>query len=260
MQRRHRFLVPALFFLALMGVACAPSSPASTPELPAAASTPELSPTAVESTPSDVESTPSDLVRVAGIIDGDTIDVLLDGERTRVRIIGIDTPERGECGYQRAASAMQSLVQSRDVRLEADATQLDSDIYDRLLRHVFTADGVNVAEELIAVGLGLEYTYDKPYAYQDAYLAAQEAAQLEGLGLWAETCPTPLALGVSRSAAPGGDQQCLIKGNINRREDRIYHVPGQRNYDNTIIDEGAGERWFCTPEEAEEAGWRAARR
>ena len=110
MQRRHRFLVPALFFLALMGVACAPSSPASTPELPAAASTPELSPTAVESTPSDVESTPSDLVRVAGIIDGDTIDVLLDGERTRVRIIGIDTPERGECGYQRAARDRKSVV------------------------------------------------------------------------------------------------------------------------------------------------------
>lgn len=54
--------------------------------------------------------------------------------------------------------------------------------------------------------------------------------------------------------------ECPIKGNINSKKERIYHVPGQRDYDKTIIDESKGERWFCTAEEARAAGWRAAMR
>ena len=50
-----------------------------------------------------------------------------------------------------------------------------------------------------------------------------------------------------------------IKGNINRKGERIYHVPGSRSYAETIIDEGKGERWFCTEAEAIAAGWRAPR-
>jgi hypothetical protein len=44
--------------------------------------------------------------------------------------------------------------------------------------------------------------------------------------------------------------ECLIKGNINSTGERIYHVPGQRYYDNTQINESKGERWFCTEQEA----------
>ncbi|MCG6568612.1 nuclease [Tessaracoccus sp. ZS01] len=206
-----------------------------------------------------------DLVPVAGVIDGDTIDVLIDGERTRIRVIGIDTPERGDCGYQEAASAMQSLVQSRDVRIEFDPTQGDTDRYDRLLRHVFTAEGANVAEEIIARGLGREYTYADPYAYVADHLAAQAGAQEQGLGVWGETCDAgrpPVDTPVAPGQPPVGvsSQDCLIKGNINREGEHIYHQPGQQHYDETKIDESYGERWFCTPEDAEAAGWRAAKR
>lgn len=232
-----------------------------TPEPPATA--PPTTPVA----PDDV--LPAPLHRVLGITDGDTIDVEIDGIRTRLRIIGVDTPERGECGYQEASSAMQSLVQSRQVRLEADETQADADRYDRLLRHVFTEDGVNVAEEIIARGLGVEYTYAAPYRYRDDYLAAQSAAQEGNLGLWGDLClllPIPSAplteapVGVAPRGEATAEGDCLIKGNINREGEQIYHRPGQRDYEKTVINEGAGERWFCTPEEAEAAGWRPARR
>jgi hypothetical protein len=43
---------------------------------------------------------------------------------------------------------------------------------------------------------------------------------------------------------------CVIKGNISSSGERIYHVPGQRYYDKTQINEGKGERWFCTEQEA----------
>ena len=49
-----------------------------------------------------------------------------------------------------------------------------------------------------------------------------------------------------------------VKGNVSG-SGRIYHLPGSRHYEATAIDATQGERWFCTPEEAEAAGWRPAR-
>ena len=51
--------------------------------------------------------------------------------------------------------------------------------------------------------------------------------------------------------------QCLIKGNINSKGSKIYHVPGTSAYNSTKIDTAQGERWFCTEAEAIAAGWHA---
>jgi hypothetical protein len=58
--------------------------------------------------------------------------------------------------------------------------------------------------------------------------------------------------------APSAD--CAIKGNINRNGERIYHLQNQQFYARIKMDIGGGKRWFCTPEEAEAAGWRRALR
>ena len=49
--------------------------------------------------------------------------------------------------------------------------------------------------------------------------------------------------------------QCLIKGNINSKGTKIYHVPGTSAYASTKIDTSKGERWFCTEADALAAGW-----
>lgn len=54
--------------------------------------------------------------------------------------------------------------------------------------------------------------------------------------------------------------ECDIKGNINFRGERIYHVPGDEYYGATMIRPAYGERWFCSELEAMLAGWRRARR
>ena len=60
--------------------------------------------------------------------------------------------------------------------------------------------------------------------------------------------PTPTAV----------PEECRIKGNINMESgERVYHTPGSPWYDRTQINTDAGERWFCTEQEAHEAGWRA---
>jgi hypothetical protein len=55
-------------------------------------------------------------------------------------------------------------------------------------------------------------------------------------------------------------QKCAIKGNLSRSGERIFHVPDGQFYSRTKIDEGAGERWFCSEQEAVAAGWRRSMR
>jgi hypothetical protein len=53
---------------------------------------------------------------------------------------------------------------------------------------------------------------------------------------------------------------CSIKGNISPNTgERIYHVPGQEYYWATRINWLTGERWFCSEEAAQKAGWRRSR-
>jgi hypothetical protein len=61
-----------------------------------------------------------------------------------------------------------------------------------------------------------------------------------------------------QALAPGSG--CNIKGNVSiNTGERIYHVPGQRYYQETRIAPEYGERWFCSEQEARQAGWRRAR-
>jgi len=68
---------------------------------------------------------------------------------------------------------------------------------------------------------------------------------------------------VAIGGCPGGctepNPNCQIKGNINSKGEKIYHMPGQRYWEQTQIKPEDGERWFCTEEEAVAAGWRKSK-
>ncbi len=239
--------------------AAAPSTP------PAVASpVPPAIPTAPRPTPTPSRPAVT-LVPVVGITDGDTIKVRVGSTTERVRVIGLDAPELkgAECWSQKASSRMQSLVQSRSVQLVRDPTQDDRDRYGRLLRHVVTADGRLVAQALIEGGFAREYTYDRAYSHRDAYLAAQQRARAKRLGVWSAACAAPPAVAPAPTVAPrapaGPAGGCVIKGNVSSSGEKIYHVPGGGSYDVTVITASKGERWFCSEQEAEAAGWRKAR-
>lgn len=133
------------------------------------------------------------LAPVVSVTDGDTLRVRVGGVVEKVRVIGIDTPElrTGECYADRAASRMRALVQGREVRLTRDPTQADRDRHGRLLRHAALRDGRQVAELLIAEGLGREFTYDEPYAGQASYRAAERTAREARRGIWGGGCRAP---------------------------------------------------------------------
>lgn len=69
--------------------------------------------------------------------------------------------------------------------------------------------------------------------------------------------PAPDPAHAPRTEAKAG-AGCLIKGNVSRNGDRIYHVPGDRTYDRVRMDKGPDKRWFCTEEQAVASGWRKA--
>ena len=202
---------------------------------------------------------------VISVVDGDTVKVLMNGTKETIRLIGIDTPEIGsrlECFGTEAKTRAQELLSNRKVSVELDPTQAERDRYGRLLAYL-EVDGRDFGEQMIRQGYAHEYTYNLPYKNQDTYQSAETSARNKERGLWAEgACdtfnqtqskpePTP------SPASTNSDGECLIKGNISSRDDeKIYHLPDQQFYSRTKIDPTKGERWFCTEQEALDAGWR----
>ena len=133
---------------------------------------------------------------VTKVVDGDTIDVNIDGKTTRVRFIGLDTPEvvdprkTVQCFGKEASDEAKKILTGQSVRLETDPTQSTYDKYDRLLAYVYapanvTPEGILVNKYMIAEGYGHEYTYDAPYKYQSEFKAAEKSARQAEKGLWA---------------------------------------------------------------------------
>jgi micrococcal nuclease len=125
------------------------------------------------------EAAASSTWTVIDVVDGDTIDVRgADGREERVRIAGVDTPERGQCGFGPASSAMAALVLGEEVELIAGSRD-DRDRYDRIIRYV-DVDGVDAGLTLIEEGLAIA-RYDSRDGYgshprEAQYVAADEAS------------------------------------------------------------------------------------
>jgi micrococcal nuclease len=122
---------------------------------------------------------------VVHVVDGDTIDVAVDsGRRMRVRLIGVDTPERGQCFFARATDVTQRLSASRRVVLQGDATQATHDRYGRLLAYVWLPDGHDLGLQLLRAGVARVYVYDRPFVRLAVYDRAEKAAKKSPNSLW----------------------------------------------------------------------------
>ena len=143
----------------------------------------------IESLPEATDSK-AILYSVVKVVDGDTIDVSINGETKRLRLIGINTPETVdprtpvECFGKEASDKAKSLLTGKKVSLEADSTQGELDKYSRLLRYVFLEDGTNFNLYMIKEGYAYEYTYNTAYKYQKEFKEAQAYAKANNKGLW----------------------------------------------------------------------------
>lgn len=120
------------------------------------------------------------LARVDRVIDGDTLDVVVDGDTHRVRLFGVDAEERGERCYGAATEALATLAGS-EVRLLADERREDE--FGRWLRYAFTPDGRSIDAALLASGNARAWRDDG--AFRDVLVRLEEDARRADEGcLW----------------------------------------------------------------------------
>lgn len=204
-----------------------------------------------------VVSSASALSGPVRVVDGDTIDV----GGTRVRLHGIDAPEADQtctteqgqvwaCGAW-VTDQVTTLFSGRQAHCEAVTT----DRYNRIVARC-TVKGEDIGHTLVSEGLAFAYR-----KYAQDYVFAEKSAAVRDVGLHASRVQNPSQFRKTRAVgrAPQ-DRNCKIKGNISREGTRIFHTPGQRYYERTAIRPENGERWFCSTQDAQAAGWRAAKR
>lgn len=205
---------------------------------------------------------------LASVIDGDTIEI----HGIRIRLFGIDAPEGDQfctvkgktsrCG-QLAALALADEIANKVVSCQPK----DRDHYGRLVAVCLVGDN-DINAWMVANGWALAYR-----RYSHDYINEEAHASKSKIGIWQGEFIPPwdwrhdnrvqranLQQSENKASNAAASDRCVIKGNISRNGERIYHVPSGEHYSKTIINVGEGERWFCSEAEAQAAGWRRSHR
>lgn len=193
------------------------------------------------------------------VIDGDTFRI---NDETRVRLMGINSPDKGECYYSEAKEALKNLIEGQEVKLEKDIT--DKDVYGRWLRYAILQvpgdDNVLVNDYLVSNGLAFATYIPPDKHYRELFVSGEEEARRDKLGLWAECNYAESDDADLRETDLGpSDPNCIIKGNISEKGyGKTYLIPGCDNYSRVKVDVKKGEKYFCTEAEALDEGFRKA--
>jgi endonuclease YncB( thermonuclease family) len=217
----------------------------------------------------------ADFIGVPRIVDGDTLAIGV----TKIRLEGIDAPETDQVCLNSKGERWACGIEARNKLAEKTNGKNwtchsgESDRYRRLLATCIV-DGEDINGWMVREGWALAYIqYSRVYEKDEMH--AREAQS----GLWAGAFIAPwdwrhrstktvvlgavsvpinaqsiLLSAVSAESAPNPD--CVIKANMSRSGECIYHTPGGLFYSRLKMDTSKGKRWFCTATEAEAAGCR----
>lgn len=128
------------------------------------------------------------IAKVTNVVDGDTIDIQLEGKEERVRLLLVDTPETVHPSKPvqpfgaEASNYAKEILLGEEVRVEYDGPKRDH--YDRLLAYIWI-DGENFNQQLLEKGLArYAYVYDPPYTHAEAMSKAESRAKQQDKGIW----------------------------------------------------------------------------
>jgi endonuclease YncB( thermonuclease family) len=196
----RKWIVPAVLAVALLIGANSGRDDVertSEDETPATASAAE---TAAEPARADARAADPELI-VTNVVDGDTLD-LSDGRR--VRVLGIDTPEKGECGFEEAREFARAALLDEKVDVASDPTQDAVDRYGRSLLYV-ARWGIDYSHAVIAAGWAEHIVVGGvPVEKAETLQHAEDAAKALTLGIWGDPCapPTPASPTTTHRAQP----------------------------------------------------------
>lgn len=148
------------------------------------------------------------LYQVIKFVDGDTIQVDMNGAPEIIRLVGVDTPETHkpntpvQCYGPAAAAYTKRVIGQQRIRLVSDKLSTNRDRYDRLLRYVYLIDGTNFNQQLVSEGYGFYYPHF-PFTLSNEFAAAQSKARTDRKGLWGQCKPKPTQNGGYESNPAG---------------------------------------------------------
>jgi micrococcal nuclease len=179
---------------------------------------------------------PAPLETVARVLDGDTF-ILSDGRK--VRLIGVDTPEKGEAFSNEARDFADSVLVGHAIRIEQE--KIKEDRYGRLLGYVFI-DDLFFNEMLIKRGLAHVYLFKENKRFNKRLIQAQSEARKSRTGIWSLDKPSdePFYLSAGGSFRFHRPLCPLIK-NINQKKARKYKTREE------ALDEGLSPCRECHP-------------
>ncbi len=115
---------------------------------------------------------------VTKIIDGDTIK--LENGQT-IRMICVNTPEKGELGFEEATNYLKSIILNKKINLKKDISEKDK--YNRLLRYIYLNNTL-INELIVRKGYGFAYPFEPDTKFCAKILKAEQKAKKEKLGIW----------------------------------------------------------------------------
>ncbi|MFH1610831.1 MAG: thermonuclease family protein [Patescibacteria group bacterium] len=119
---------------------------------------------------------------VTYVVDGDTLDININGKTERIRFSGINTPEKGECYYSGAKEKLKELTLDKEIYIQQDITNRGN--YGRLLRYVYL-DNILINEYLVENGYAKVYDKYKEDTSKYYQLKAAEAEAIRlNKGVW----------------------------------------------------------------------------
>ncbi len=200
------------------------------------------------------------------IVDGDTIDIQHEGKTERIRLNGIDAPEKGQDYGRRASQVLEGLIAGREVKIQAHGT----DSHGRTIGDVLLPDGTNANHEMVKAGLAWWYCR---YSGSEVLRDLQIEARQEKRGLWVDPVPIPpwVYRKLQRKQVPDvldfecpGERESVPLATSNtpstapvlgNRKSHVYHLPGCPGY---VKVSPKNQTPFPSAEEAEAAGYQRA--
>lgn len=122
--------------------------------------------------------------KLVRVIDGDTYILRIENKNTRIRLIGINTPELHPVEFfgENAKKYTYNLVNHRWIRLEYDVERYDR--YGRTLAYAYLSDGTFINDEIIKNGYARIMTIQPNSKYADTFYESLKKAKKEKLGMW----------------------------------------------------------------------------
>ena len=196
------------------------------------------------------------------IVDGDTIIF----KNKKIRLFGIDAPEtnqycfdKNKIKYSCGLNSTKELI--KFIKLNSNksikCTDYDIDQYGRNISECWIGK-ISINSWLVKNGYALAYL-----KYSNKFFRDEKKAKEKGLGVWQGRFIYPWEWRRGKRFNNNNNpdkKECYIKGNISSKGQKIYHLPGNLNYEETKINENKGERWFCSEQEAKMNGWRKSKK